>query len=201
MVTFPSLFAFSDFSEAFDCGVEAWSGFWGDPVFSGAMMMAAYAFAAFLVIRASSRLFEVERGFWIFSGILMALQVANTPLDLHGLAWASVRCLARTEGWYAQRHAIQREVLTTLALAFTALAAFAMLLLRRDFWRNALLVVGLTLAIGMTLAKGVNYHQLEALYGGAFGPLRTADLVELSGVAAVLTAAWLKLRATSGHNH
>lgn len=71
-------------------------------------------------------------------------------------------------------------------------AAIGILIRRRDLWRNALLVLGLILSLGMTLAKAVNYHQLEAVYRASFGPLAIADVVELVGIASPAKAEWMR---------
>ena len=182
----------SDYSQAFQCGVEAWSGFWGDPLFSGSLMMATYALAAVLVGRVALRVHGVERAAWGLAALLLGFQVLNTPLDLHGLLWATGRCLAHIQGWYADRHAYQRELLLMLALAGCVLLLISLLVLWRDLLANGLLVIGLGLSLGMTLVKGINYHHLEALYAAAIGPLRVPDVIELAGVACVLCAVLLK---------
>ena len=190
----------SDYSEAFACGVEAWSGFWGDPLFSGTLMMVTYAVAALMALRAVrgprglQGLRGVERVVWALAAVLLVFQVANTPLDLHGLAWASGRCLAHIQGWYAERHAYQRELLILVALTTCALMAICILVLRRDLVSNGLLVLGLGLSLGMTIVKGINYHHLEALYALPLGPLRIPDVIELVGIACVLCAASIKVK-------
>lgn len=156
--------------------------------------MACYAVTSILTYTSSQRLLGAEQLAWRFAVFVMVFQFANTPLDLHGLAWASARCLAHIQGWYAERHLFQRNILLALILATAALVFFAMALLRRNFLRNLLLVLGVGLSLGMTMAKGVNYHYLEVFYSARFGPLATADLVELFGIALVLFATQLKPR-------
>lgn len=187
----------SDYAQAFACGVETWSGFWGDPLFSGTVMMVTYAIAALMALRAARGLGGMERGAWVLAAVLMGFQVANTPLDLHGLVWATGRCLSHIQGWHAERHAYQRELLLLVAAGFCVIALTALLVLRRDLLSNGLLILGLGLSLGMTVVKGVNYHHLEALYQSAVGPLRVPDLIELSGIACVLLAAYLKARRSA----
>ena len=184
----------SEYLQAFQCGVEVWSGFWGDPLFSGALMMAIYAIAAVMVLRAARGLGGMERAAWRLAAVLLAFQVLNTPLDLHGLVWATGRCLAHIQGWHAERHAYQRELLVLLAITSCIVAALSLLLLRLDLLANGLLVLGLIFSFGMTLVKGINYHHLEALYHAVAGPLRVPELVELLGLACVLFATYLKSR-------
>ena len=187
--------AFQDYREALSCGIEAWSGFWGDPLLTGSLAMASFAFAAIVAFRASRTTRSLERVVWTVSAAIMAFQVLNTPLDLHGLAWATGRCLAKIQGWYDLRYAYQREILIWLALAGGVLLVVTSLALRRDFLRNAMLVLGVLLVVGMTLAKGVNYHHLERFYNFSIGPLAMPDIVELAGIALVVIAALSKLRS------
>ena len=183
-----------DYTEAFACGFEAWSGFWGDPLFSGALMMGTYATAALTALRASRSLRGAERAVWTLAVALLAFQVINTPLDLHALLWASGRCLSHIQGWYTERYAYQRDLLVLLAITACVVTAICILLLRRDLLSNGLLVLGLSLSLSMTVVKGINYHALEALYQFPLGPLWVPDVIELFGVALVLCAAYVKIK-------
>mgnify|MGYP001820958034 CR=1 FL=1 len=178
----------ADYTDAFACGVEAWSGFWGDPLFSGTLMIATYAFAALLAWRVAMRMGGVQRGAWVLAAVLMAFQALNTPLDLHGLMWATGRCLAHIQEWYADRYAYQRELLIGLAIVFAVLVILGVLVLRKHLLAHGLLVVGLALSLGMTLVKGINYHHLEALYQARVGPLHIPDIIELAGITCVFLA-------------
>lgn len=185
----------SDYSDAFGCGVEAWSKFWGDPLFSGSVMMATYAFAAILAFKTSRRQSGMERAAWMLGAVIMAFQVINTPLDLHGLLWATGRCLAHIQGWYAERHTIQREILVMLAVFSVVIMSLGIFILRRNPVSNGLLVVGVSLCVSMTIVEAIGYHYLETFYKVSLGPLTVPDLFELLGIACVLLAA--KLRVTS----
>ena len=169
----------SDYSEAFACGVEAWSGFWGDPLFSGTLMVVTYAVAALMALRAvrgprgRQGLRGVERVVWALAAVLLVFQVANTPLDLHGLAWASGRCLAHIQGWYAARHAYQRELLILVALTVCALMAIC-ILVRNKRWQHRVCVAqhvhqpGLSLGVGLVIADHCGQAHQRAV--GAPGP-------------------------------
>lgn len=184
----------SDYAQAFTCGVEAWSKYWGDPLFSATVMMATYAFAAFMAVRVLPALAGMERFVWAVGAFLLAFQIFNTPLDLHSLLWASARCLAHIQGWYAERHAYQRELLGALALCVVFVFGITLLVVRRDLLANGLFVIGLGLSFGMTIVEAIGYHDLEAIYVVSVGPLTLPDLIELSGVGLVLLAAYLKRR-------
>lgn len=188
----------SDYTQAFACGVEAWSEFWGDPLFSGTLMMVTYTSAALLTARRARRLRGMERAVWSVAAVLLVFQIFNTPLDLHGLLWATGRCLSHIQGWHAERYAYQRQLLIVVAIALCIIVLALLLVLRRDLTANGLLVIGLSLSLGMTITKGINYHHLEAFYQRPLGPLRIPDVIELTGIACVLLAASLKFR-TSPH--
>lgn len=184
----------SDYTQALACGFETWSGFWGDPWLSGTLMMATYAMAVLLVWRITRHLVGAERAVWMLATVLLVFQVFNTPLDLHGLVWASGRCLAHIQGWHAERYAFQSNLLVILAGAGGSLFLLGCLLLRRDLPAGALLLLGLSLSVGMTLVKGINYHRLETLYTRLIGPLWLSDLIELAGVLCIFLAVRLKRR-------
>lgn len=176
------------------CGVAHWWEFAGDPLISGSVFMVAYGLTALLILRAAAREDGCERGYWRLCGWLFVFQVANTHLDLHGMIYTIGRCLSRAQGWYENRHEIQFYVLISMAV----LAGLIMLVLMVNFFRNifgnVLLTLGVLVALGLTLMKGVNYHHIEHYYAGQYGSFRGADLIELSGIALAFLAALVKLR-------
>ena len=184
-----------EYSEALSCGVSAWSEFWGDPWLTGSFMVATYLLAAALLFREARALQGFERFAWMLSAVLFVFHAANTPLDLHGLAWATGRCLAHIQGWYDHKEAVQREVFLVVGLMSAALVVATVMVLRRDFRHNSLLILGVGLSVGIMVIKGVTYRPLEPIYLASLGPLSIADIVELIGIALAVLAAFSKARA------
>jgi len=180
--------------DAFLCGIDAWIDIWGDPLLSGTIFMVSYGVTAFLIFRAARNAEVKERRYWRFCGFLFLFQFFNTNLDLHALVWTTGRCLAHAQGWYETRREVQVLVLTGLVLFVTLILLTVLFVFFRNIVRNILLTLGVTIALGFTLVKGINYHGLEQFYGSQLGPFRVADYIEYSGIIFAFFAALLRLR-------
>ena len=180
---------FGEIVEGVACGIEDWWAFAGDPLISGTVFMVSYGLVAWLILRNAARMLGRERQYWRLCGWLFVFQVANTHLDLHGLIYTTGRCLAHLQGWYDNRRDVQLLALIGLALVAVLAVLIVLDLFSRNIIGNVLLTAGIVIALGFTVMKGINFHGLEQYYGGAYGPFRGADLVELSGVAIAFVAA------------
>jgi hypothetical protein len=183
--------------DAFLCGIDDWMDIWGDPLLSGTIFMLSYAVTALLVFRAARNHEGRERWYWRICGFIFFFQVANTPLDLHALVWTTGRCLAHAQGWYENRREIQVLFLVGLALLLASILLLALFVFLRNMLGNALLTAGVSIVVGFTLVKGINYHGFEQFYGADAGPFHVADFIEYSGIAIALLAALLRLRRNS----
>ena len=184
----------STIAGAVACGIHDWTKFWGDPFVSGTVFMAAYLTAALMILSSAGWLDGRERTLWRICGTLFLFQVANTHLDLHALIFTIGRCLAHAQGWYEDRRQVQVIAVASLAV----LLALILIVTAWYFWRsilgNLLLVLGVSIALGFTVLKGINLHGIEAYYAGQYGPFRGADLIELSGIALAALAALIRRR-------
>lgn len=174
------------------CGIQDWTALWGDPLVSGTVFMVAYLGAGLLILSGAGWLEGRARTLWRICGALFLFQVANTHLDLHALIFTVGRCLAHAQGWYQDRRQVQVIAVIVLAVVL----ALILIVTARYFWRsilgNLLLVLGVSIALGFTVLKGINLHGIEAYYAGQYGPFRGADLIELSGIALAALAALIR---------
>ncbi|MEL6479741.1 MAG: hypothetical protein AAFR17_20630 [Pseudomonadota bacterium] len=179
-------------AEAAACGIRDWMDLWGDPPISGTVFMASYLTAALLILSGARRAAGRERRLWRICGFLFLFQVANTHLDAHALIFTTGRCLAHAQGWYQDRHAVQ----TLVAIGLAAVVGLILLAVAIRFFRSILrsfvLVLGVSIALGFTVLKGISLQGIEAYYAGQYGPFRGADLIELSGIALALFAALIR---------
>lgn len=186
-----------DIVQSLACGFEDWKTVFGDPWFSGTVFMLGYGVAAVLMLRVARQITGREALFWRLCAIAFFFQVANTHLDLHAFVVSYGRCLARAQGWYSARHAVQYFVLVGSLVALASVLSLVMIVFFRSIFGNLLLILGVVLALGTTFVKAVNYHGLEQLYAGHFGQFRGVDLIELAGVAIALLASVLRLRKSA----
>ncbi len=178
--------------DATACGLRHWIALWGDPLVSGTVFMAAYLGAALLIFSNARHSIGRERTLWQICGFLFLFQVVNTHLDSHALIFTVGRCLAHAQGWYEDRRLVQIIAAIGLALILGLILLIAVVRFFYSILRNLLLVLGVSIALGFTVLKGINLHGIEAYYAGQYGPFRGADLIELSGITIAACAALLR---------
>lgn len=178
------------------CGVDDWMGIWGDPWLSGSIFVCSYLITASLIFLAAQKKSGRERIYWRICGCLFIFQVLNTPLDLHALIWTSGRCLAHAQGWYENRQEIQYLFLAVMAILVSLFLALVVRIFCRSIFSNLLLTLGVLIAIGFTLIRGVSLHDAAHYYGHSIGPFRAADFIEFAGILLALCAAVVSLRQT-----
>jgi len=180
--------------DAFLCGFDDWMDIWGDPLLSGTIFMVAYGVTALLIFRAAHHAEVRERWYWRLCGFIFIFQFLNTNLDLHALVWTTGRCLAHAQGWYENRREVQVIFLIGLALLVVLVLLSILILFYRNMFNNILLTAGVIVALGFTMVKGINYHNLEQFYGDEIGPFRVADFIEFCGIALAFVAVTIRLR-------
>lgn len=179
---------------AAQCGFEGWQSIWGDPWFSGTVLVLSYAITGVLLLRAARGLHGRERLLWTLCGAAFVFQAANTPLDLHAFIWTFGKCLAHAQGWYKMRRQVQFGAAIAVVIVVLALLIIAAIAFRRNIGRNLHLLTGVGIALAFTVIKGISHHDLAAIYGRTLGPFHIADWIELFGISLALTAGLLRLR-------
>lgn len=187
------MFDIETLSESFSCGIAIWFEFAGDPLVSGTVFMLAYFITAVIILICARWNWGRERTLWTVCGLLFLFQVLNVHGDLHGLVYAVGKCTAKAQGWYQDRHRIQTIVLLCAAFIGLLILLFVVIYFFRNILGNLLLVLGVLIALGLTFAKGVNHHDLDAIYGGTYGYFRGTDLIELLGISIAFLAAMIRL--------
>jgi cytochrome bd-type quinol oxidase subunit 2 len=170
----------------------------GDPSVMGWVTVAAYALAAGAALAASTR---AERAgdaasrsslAWLLVAGLMALLCVNKQLDLQSLLTDLGRVLARRQGWYEDRHHMQKLFIFAL-ISGALVAATALGMAFHRFWRqHALLGVGLVVLLTFIAVRAIGFHHLDILLHTAWAGVKFNWAMELSGIALVT---WAALRA------
>lgn len=172
-----------------DCALDRWDPVIGDPSAMGWLTVAAYAAAAALALAASARVPPgapargLERGFWLAAAAALALLAANKQLDLQSFLTATGRCLAKAQGWYEDRRAVQAGVIAALSAAVLVAGAGLTWRLRRTLRRTGPAVAGLVLIAAFVLVRAVGFHHVDALIDLRLGTARMNWVLELGGIA------------------
>ena len=179
----------------------AWHPGIGDPSSMGWITVAGYALAAWSCWRAGRaqggmQADSTKHFWWLLTLGLVALGV-NKQLDLQTWLTETGRQLARAQGWYAQRHAMQIGFVVVVAAAGVA-GALAMLRLAWPMSRGrACAGVGLAFLLAFVLMRASSFHHVDVFLASTAMGLRWNWILELSGIGAVATGAWLEWRAAT----
>ena len=184
--------------DAFLCGFDRWMEIWGDPLLSGTIFMTSYGVTALLILYAAREATSRERWYWRICGALFLFQLLNTNLDLHALIETTGRCLANAQGWYENRREIQFLFVMGVAFLIALILIVVLVVFFRSILENILLTLGVSIALGFTIIKGINYHDLEQYYGIRVGPFHIADFIEFSGIVLANFAALIRFHQNRG---
>lgn len=176
----------------------------GDPTPLGWVTVMAYLVAAYAAFRASFRarakvvgtfddpFAERDRRavsrFWAAVGLCMLALGVNKQLDLQTFFTETLRAMAMAQGWYENRRIYQVGFIIGLSLGGALGLFLVVYALRRVFRYIVLGAVGLALITGFVLVRAASFHHVDQLLGS--GRIRLNWVLELSGIAVVLVAAW-----------
>lgn len=173
----------------------------GDPTAGGWITVAAYFAAAWLCWRLVSKPqpermpihrplpTSEQRFWWLLFGAMVFLGI-NKQLDLQTAFTEMGRAVARSGGWYEQRHQVQQVFIV-------AVAAVGMAVLGVLGWvswpltrARALALGGLVFLAGFIVIRAASFHHVDLLIHSSMLGLRWNWIVELSGIGLVAAGAW-----------
>jgi hypothetical protein len=190
-------------SELLACAARRWSPQIGDPDLAGWVVTLAYlgaALLAFLVWRRAA-VGRRERLFWLVILGLMLFLGLNKQLDLQSALTATGRCIAKFQGWYAERRAFQRHFIEAVFAGALAVMLLGLWIMRRHLRRNIAAMIGLAILAVFIADRAGGFTHLDAMVGQkALSPTGNF-LFEISGLLLImLNAAVLLARARPGHS-
>jgi hypothetical protein len=169
----------------------------GDASFMGWFTVAAYAAAGVFCWIAARRSDFVDdpilarryRRVWTGVAALMALLCVNKQLDLQSLVTDLGRVLARSEGWYGERRAVQRVFV--LVLAASGCAAFAVLVWKTHSTlpESTLLLCGLSFLLNFIMVRAASFHHFDMFLKSRRWGVRANWALELGGIGLVAFSA------------
>jgi hypothetical protein len=117
--------------------------------------------------------------------LLMAFLCLNKQLDLQSLLTDVGRVLAKQEGWYGQRRAVQRWFVVSVAAAGATTLAFLVWRARTIFRERIVLAAGLALLLTFVIIRAASFHHVDVLIQSRIIGLRINWILELGGIALV----------------
>jgi hypothetical protein len=176
------------------CAAQSWNPGWGDADIFGVLLTFLYASATLMTAYATLQVWlygsqRSSRWLWLLAMLYLILLTLNKQLDLQTFITQTGRCVARAEGWYAQRRGWQEVAAFTLigvmGLAGLILTAKA----RRG---NGMMILGLGLLTTFVALRILSFHHMDTLLKTPLFGLGLARIIELSSLLIINYAAATK---------
>jgi hypothetical protein len=202
-----------------------WTPSIGDPTFLGWFTVFAYFFCAWLcflafmaekpgpsrpywsAIRSLFRVFwkrwptvpipARRSALWLTYGVLLLLLGINKQLDLQSLLTELARAMAKQQGWYERRRAVQVAFLFGLTFAGGAGLVLLLYLMKggvKDFFPCLL---GATVIVGFVILRAATFNKMTPSLVEASFDTHVTALLELSGIGLIALGAHLRIRRDS----
>lgn len=176
------------------CAAQAWNPGWGDADILGVFLTFLYATAALMTAYSAVQvwLYGSERSscwLWTLAAVYLVLLAINKQLDLQTFLTQTARCVARAQGWYAERRGFQ-EVATLAILCVGVLAGGTLVVTSRR--GNGLMIAGLGLLSTYIALRILSFHHMDTLFKTPLFGLGLARIIELSSLLVINYAAATK---------
>lgn len=182
-----------DLSRILTCVTDSWSPQIGDPSVMGWVTVLAYVAAMAAALRAS-RLAPRDRRFWLFLAVVLLLLGVNKQLDLQSALTAGGRCIARLQGWYAERRQVQFLFILGIGVLCIAVLLGAAVRMRGALRRIGVALLGFGLLLGFVAVRAVGFHHFDALLHTDVLGAQMNWVLELGGISLILLNALAVLR-------
>jgi hypothetical protein len=124
---------------------------------------------------------------------LVALGV-NKQLDLQTALTELGRILAVDEGWYAERHHVQKAFIIAVALTAAALAAGALVMMRRTPLATHLSIVGALGLVAFVVIRASSFHHVDVLIRSSWFGVKANWAIEMGCLLIVIAGASWRAR-------
>lgn len=180
------------------CAFNRWSLRFGDPNFTGWLIVGAYTLT-FLIVLATIRQVahqsaRRELAFWAFVAALLGLLGVNKQLDLQSLLTDAGRCIAKAHGWYGSRRLVQHEFVLALGVFGAGCLLFGSWLLRASVLRNGVGLVGMFTLTTFVFVRAASFHHIDQFIFVAHDGLKMNVALELGGIGLVALGALIRMR-------
>lgn len=176
------------------CAAQSWAPGWGDADIFGVVLTFLYATAALMTVSATVQVWlygsaRSSRWLWTLAAAYVTLLAINKQLDFQTFLTQTLRCVARAEGWYADRRSAQLAatmgILAVMGVAGLTLVARA----RRG---NGLMIAGLALLTTYVALRILSFHHMDTVLSTPLFGLGLARIIELTSLLVINYAAATK---------
>jgi hypothetical protein len=158
------------------------------------VVVGAYALALLLAARAARGTADADqRRFWWLVAAMLLLLGLNKQLDLQTQLTAVGRSLARGEGWYGARRAVQMLFIAVGGVVAAGLGLWLVKLTARAGPAVRLSLAGVFLLGAFVMRRAVSFHHVDVLLGICWAGVKIHVVLELLGIAVTGAGAALTL--------
>lgn len=119
----------------------------------------------------------------------------NKQLDLQSALTEVGRILALSEGWYAERQALQLAFIIFVAMLCIVAVIVLLIWARHAPVPTWLALIGTTLVLGFVLIRASSFHHMDRFIGERVLGLRWNWILEIGGISLALIASrWRRNR-------
>lgn len=179
-------------AELTGCVSAHWSPEIGDPNVTGWLTVASYLICCVLAFSVWRR--GTDRGFWGLITLLMLALAINKQLDLQTALTVTGKCLAKAQGWYAERRIVQEIFIVGVLVTVLIGLVIGAIALRNRLRRNGLALVGLAILSGFVVIRAVSFHHVDQLIGMRQFGISTNFILENAGLVLIAINALTILR-------
>jgi hypothetical protein len=192
-------------NDFFHCAYTSWAPKIGDATPMGWVVTLGYFYTAMLIVymlrklrRISPERRRIYVQFWVVVLFVYVLLGLNKQLDLQTFITATGRCMARTEGWYAERRSFQLTAIL-YGLAFGLSSLFVFFYYFRSITSRCLLAfVGLSLSGLFVFLRAISFHHIDSIFSATVANLKLHALLELTAIMLVAVNAIRLAHSRSG---
>lgn len=172
------------------CTLESWTPATGDPTIWGWLTVVVYALCTILAVFVAIRMRPGRRQlFWIMVAVVMAFLAVNKELDLQSALTAGAHCLAKLQGWYEERHIVQRRFIFLLLTGTVIGLSFGLYQMRRHFRTHGVAILGLATVASFVAVHGAGVQDVDHLINESVKEISFNFLFEVSGLILIASNA------------
>jgi hypothetical protein len=179
-------------NDLLQCAQASWAPKLGDQTAMGWAITLFYVYTVLLILYMLPKLRRIhpERRkiytqFWIIVMLIFVVLGLNKQLDLQTFGTATLRCMARLDGWYEQRRNVQvTAILAGIFIGSTGLFGF-LYFFRQIAPRCMLAFVGLGIEALFIFLRAVSFHHIDTVFAMSIGDVKVHAIMEILGILLV----------------
>ncbi len=189
--------------ESFDVTHFSWSPGIGDPTIGGWITVLLYLATSVSCWKTARELRLAHPpmaheyfGWRAIAALFLALGI-NKQLDLQSALTEVGRVLAYSEGWYAQRHAVQLAFIVLVAVLCATAVIILVIWTHNAPVQTWVALLGTMLVFGFVLIRASSFHHMDRFIGERILGFRWNWVLEMGGISLALIASiWRRKRKT-----